>query len=351
MSKKKLLLTAVGLVCTVALLAIPISGCAPVTTTPTTPTVEKATYNWKFGQIHPIGSYRDLTSLDWISRVEEAFDGRMSITYYPGELLGAYKVQAENCSLGTQELYYGSPTSANSPMWNAKQIPTLAKGYEGAFAAFGPGGWAADLHNTFAEDSGWHSYGVIPEGFPGIVSSEVIDVSAPTEKNLKCRGMATEMTRLIIEALGFNYVEMSWSEIHSALTLGTIDAAFGTCGADDYFLFYDVADFAYMYMTHFGQIYLFTNKALYDGLDSEDRAILDRISDKWVVDSWVKWKSYEDARWDELKATGLIEVVDLTTEEWNLHAKVLREKTWPVLEELVGPDIMDIVRASAISID
>jgi TRAP-type C4-dicarboxylate transport system substrate-binding protein len=275
----------------------------------------------------------------------------MNITYYPGELLGDYKVQAENCTLGTQELYLGSPTSANSPMWNAKQIPTFTRGFDGAFNAFGPGQWAADLHETFSNDSGWHMFGVVPEGFPGIVSSEVFDYTQPTTKNLKCRGMATKMTQLIIEALGFDYVEMSWSEIHSALMLGTIDAAFGTTGADDYFLFMDVADYAYKYETHFGQIYMFINMDLYNGLDSEDRALLDRISDEWIVDVWVQWKAYEDAKWDELKDLGTIELILLTDEEWKNNARSIRESTWPELEAMVGPDIMKIVRASSISVD
>ena len=344
---KKLL---VSLVCIVALLAIPISGCAVEPTTPTAP--EKATYNWIFGAPWVEGQAKYEYALDWIDRIEEASDGRMQVEFYAGDLLGDYTVQSQNVSVGKQDFFYSSPSSVNSERWNAKQLAftEYKADLDKLWELFGPGGWVYDFYADVSEnDCNWHVDALLLEGFTGMVSNVKFEPVPEGPQGLKCRIMASETWRLVAGALGFNAVTLPWGELHSGLMLGTVDCAFGSTGVDDYVMFADVVDYAILYNTHFGCIIHGMNKDLYDSLSLEDQGIIDQVSSEWARIVWGEWQEYEDAEWAKLRASGQYkEIIELTPEQWWACAEAVRPVVWPYLENIMGKQTMDKVRAGAV---
>ena len=245
MGKKKVLLT-FALVCVLALVAIPIAGC---TSTPVEPTEQ--TYTWKFGQVFTEGTIRYDQAVDLIDRIETAFGGRVTIEHFPGELLGDYAVQCDNTATGAQDMYWGAATESNSEKWVVQALPYVVFNWEQAQQFFGPGGNMHQVWEDISEESNWKMLAGSPEGLTGLVSKVELD-PMPGPKGLKARVMAVESAKSMMEAVGFDAITMPWSEIHSALMLGTIDATWGPTGADDFLLFSDAAQYAYLYNFNFG---------------------------------------------------------------------------------------------------
>ena len=76
------------------------------------------TYKWKMAQYHPVGTMLDRISKKFIEKVEKASNGRITIKYYPGELLGDYIIQQEAVHSGSLELAYTGPVTKTNPKWD-----------------------------------------------------------------------------------------------------------------------------------------------------------------------------------------------------------------------------------------
>jgi len=337
--KRKILLFSVAVMVVIGLLGV---GCAPQAAPP-----EEATYEWTFGQCFPEGTIRYDFAEDLVKRVDEASNGRIILNHYPGDLLGDWAVQAENVMRGTQDVYVGAVPSSVTPKWEVHSLVYIVGDWDHAYEFYKPGGWLYGVFQKIAEeDSNWKVLGIAPEGFAGIVSTKEF-APMPGPKNLKARVMGAEGWRLMMEAIGFDAVTMPWSEIHSALMLGTIDAAMGATGADDYDMFSDVADYAYFYNAAFGTNLLIVNLDLFNSLSPADQELLEKVGSEWTAYTWSVYKDYQDEKWDEIRAAGKIEIIELTPEQWSANAEVVRAAAWPYYEEVVGKDIMDVIEANA----
>jgi TRAP-type C4-dicarboxylate transport system substrate-binding protein len=276
------------------LVAIPIIGCAE-------PEVTEPTYEWKIGQPYPEGTINyDLTE-DYIRRVSEASDGRITHTHYPGALLGDYMVQNENVTLGTQECAISWPTDADSTKWGINAgLSFVVYNYDQAREAYGPGGWLFQVYGELCEECGWKLLGSFPTGFSGVASNVQFD-PIPGPKNLKIRIPAFEPMRLNTEAEGFEPVTIPFSEIHSALQLGTVDAASGLAGSDDFMMFSDAYEYAYLYNMTFSVILNFINLELFNSLSAADQEMLERVGSEWSAYAWSAWLDHEEEAWDEIR--------------------------------------------------
>jgi len=74
---------------------------------------EKA-YQWKMAQYHPVRTMLDRISRKFIENVKKTSNGRITIKYYPGELLGDYIVQQEALQSGSLERAYTGPVTNES---------------------------------------------------------------------------------------------------------------------------------------------------------------------------------------------------------------------------------------------
>jgi TRAP-type C4-dicarboxylate transport system substrate-binding protein len=333
MKKKRFLLVAVGLACIIALTAIPLSGCPG------------KTYEWTFGQIFTEGTIRYDQSVDLVERIHEAFEGRITVNHFPGDLLGDYAVQATNTATGAQDMYYGAPTEENSPKWAISATPYVVKDWDSAEDFYGPGGPMHEVYEQVANESNWELLGGSPEGFTGLISKVQFD-PMPGPKGIKCRVYAVESAKSMAQAVGFETITMPWSEIHSALMLGTIDAAWGPTGADDYLLFADAADYAYFYNFNFGYLIAVMNLDLFNSLDASDQQLLKDVGAEWENDWWPLYRADQEQRFQQVRQA--MTVIDLTPEQLTANCEAVRAVTWPeVFEPLLGKEFMDQIRDQA----
>jgi len=92
------------------------------------------------------------------------------------------------------------------------------------------------------------------------------------------------------------------------------------------------------------------NKDLWNGLSPEDQAILTSAADKVMSDQAIAAEKDETEFKNKLKAAG-VKVYEVTHEEWEEGAKMVREKAWPkIQEELLGSILMGKIKKYATKI-
>lgn len=336
--KRKWFAIAIAACLTLSLIAIPLAGgCAA-------PAPAK-TYNWIMSSYMPEGYILYDLSVDFIERVQTESDGRISIEHYPGDLLGDYETQMKSTTAGTQDLAISSPSTVNSPKWDLNVTFYITPDWDAAKRDYAqPDGWLWKAYGGISHECNWQLLGLPLQGFTGIISNVKFD-PMPGPKDVKIRVMASETARLILEGIGFSPVTIPWSEIPSAMMLGTVDAAWGPTSADDFAMLSDVYEYAYRFNTNAGTNMNVINLELFNSLDSADQEMLLRIGKEWQEYCFSVYVDHDNAAWDELKKTKT--VIELTREEWEANAKIAGPIQYPYLEGVIGKELTDQARAHA----
>jgi len=86
--------------------------------------------------------------------------------------------------------------------------------------------------------------------------------------------------------------------------------------------------------------FLTINKKLWDGLSKEDKAILSAAADTVMAEQALAAEKDESEFKKKLEAAG-VKVYEVSQQEWETSAKVVREKAWPRIQsELLGSVLM-----------
>lgn len=293
-------------------------------------------YKWKIGQPMPEGTFLFDATEQLVKDISKATEGRITVTHYPGDLLGDVTLQNKNVMIGTQEMAISWPTAAENPKWVLMSVPFMFRSYNHAAEAYKPGGWWQTVAAPIAKACNWKILGSVPLGFTGIVGSAKWD-AMPTKKSIKVRVMGDDLVKKAVDAMGFNTVTIPWGEIHSSLALRTVDGAWGPTASDDFKMFLDVAKFGYMYRYNFAITPFFMNLDLFNTLSPEDQAILEKTAAAWTEKTWATYADYENKQFEEMAKAGRL--VYLSAQEWTANADKVRKEIWPLFEPILGQDL------------
>ncbi|MFC1931968.1 TRAP transporter substrate-binding protein DctP, partial [Chloroflexota bacterium] len=274
--------------------------------------------------------------------VEGNSEGRMTITHYPGTLLGDYSIQQESVAAGTLDMCWTFPVSTLNPAWDLRGIGYITYNERGAEEMFKPGGWAEPLWDQIAEKANWKQLGVLLTAGCHIISNEMYDPLDPG--GLKLRVQATKSFIPKYQALGFNPITMPMSEAASALRVGTIDAVAGA-GNSEFRIYGDAFEVVTAYHDRFAGAHFIINLDLWKSLSEDDRAILHEAASQTIGHAFSNYKNDVAKDWNDLLEWQ--KVVTLDGDTWAKCAEKVREAEWNTAEEWIGKDTMDIVRAHA----
>lgn len=317
----------------------------PTTPAPTTPTPTGVSYQWIMSCFLPEGYMLYDLSEDFIAQVEDASEGRITIRLFGGDLLGNPDTQMKSLTVGTQDMAVSSPSTVHSPKWDINSCWYLINDWDTHEEFFRiPDGWLYKAYVDISRECNWEYLAEAPQGRTSIISNVKFD-PVPGLKDIKIRVMPSEVARLGLEAIGFSPITMAWSEIPSAMMLGTIDAAWGPTSADDFRMLSDVYEYAYVYCTNMGTNINAINLDLFNSLSPEDQAMLKRVAKEWQEHFYDVYIDYDNQMWEEVAKTNT--VIQLTKEQWYANAKVARPVVWPIFEEVLGSELMDLIEENS----
>ncbi|MBQ3276174.1 MAG: TRAP transporter substrate-binding protein DctP [Oscillospiraceae bacterium] len=284
-------------------------------------------------------------------------NGQVKVDVYPSNQLGDYTSVFEELDLGTIDLAWISASSAFNPMIDVQGIPYIFENWDQARAIWlDQDGFLFKTYKEANESYGNQNVlvmGVVPGGFLGIciakdtkVDYSNADMFAPSvaKKDLLIRNPSMDVAAMIVNGLGFNSFNLSWSELYNALQTGVVNGAYGAGAGTVYTDLRDVVSAFYDFRYLMEMMAMYASKSSLDKLPADLAQI---VVDCAVAEQYLAFDEYEEFEkegYQQLLDYG-IDVIYPTDEEMAAMAAEMRDIVWPQLYDLFGEDTMTGIRA------
>jgi len=266
--------------------------------------------------------------------------------YHPGGDLGDWTSQFEQTMLGVIPMTITYGASEFDGRLDLTWLGYVVDNWASAKKVYGPDGPMIDVYNEIFSDMGLVALGTIPTGFGSITISKGVG-KIPTRfpedaKGIKMRVIPSPLAIKRFQNWGFSAVPMPYSELYTALQLGTVDGrAFGP--AVEIYQMRDVLEAYILTRDYFEHAFWLVNKQWWQGLAEPQRNKMQAAVDetlKWV---WQEAESIDNSFLEKVRDAG-IKIIELSEEDLAQAKSILYENEWPYMEEKVGSDIMNLVR-------
>ena len=312
--------------------------------------------------------------------MEKATGGKVKVNIYAADQL-----TNGNQSEGIQALMNGDPVqismhsnliySAFDPRFNVVSLPFIYDSVEDADAKFD--GEAGEKMKEILSEYGLHCMGIAENGFRELTNSVREVKSVDDMKNLKVRVAGSNLLMECYKRWGADATNLNWSETYTALQQNTVEGEENPLPAIDAASVQEVQPYCSMWDAIYDCLFFCINQEIYDGLTSEQQAVVDEAGQKAVeyeryinrsgdeeimnrwkdkngvtftakedmdiesfkeavdgVDEWfieeLKSQGYEDAEELVEAFTGIGDYSDLGWEEttWNFACSTTETSTW-----------------------
>ncbi len=338
---KAFMLTLLVVVLTISLMVV---ACAPAEEAEE---VGVRTYQWKtttnVGPEWPPGMYLN----ELVDKISKDSNGRIELTPYWADELGDWTWVMQQVSRGEIEMASNPAPTEVDPRLNVTHMQYLFLGYEGAKKALGPDGTLIPVYKDLFEDSNWYLLGTFPTGAYGVSLRYDLVRSPEDAKGIKIRVMPVKACEWGLNAMGFSATPIPFSELHTALQTGIVDARAQATPIEP-MMFEDVLKYHVVTYDNFELHFTVLNLDLWNSLAPEDQRIFQNAVDDragWWWDHYLD--EIEKPYLDEFDALPGKEVIYLTNAELAAFAERVREEAWPKMKELIGTTLYDKMVAVA----
>ncbi len=270
----------------------------------------------------------------------------LEIEYHPGGDLGDWTSLFEQAMQGVVPMTLTWASSEFDSRLDLIYLGYIVSNWEDAERLYGPGAGMLDVYNDMLADLGLHALGIIPTDFGSVVIRKGVGelpMNFPADPNgmkIRVPGLAIAVDRF--NNFGFAAVPIPLSEVHTALQLGTVDARSFSTAVETYTL-RDVLEANILTNDYFEVAFWLVNKEWWDGLPEDSRNALQAAADNTIGWSWKEARSKSDEFLQKARDAG-INVVELSDEQMSAAKQIVYEKEWPMMEGVVGKEIMDKIR-------
>lgn len=285
----------------------------------------------------------------FIENLAATTEGKYTVDYHPGGDLGGFDSLYEQVMEGVIPMAFTAPDSTLDPRLDVIFMGYLADDWESAKALYGRGGPMEDILNDIFRKFDVVSLGLVPTGFGGIAmrkGESAVPVNFPEEAaGLKLRVPGLPIARAKYSAMGFSPVPIPFTEVYTAMQLGTVDArAFAPI--PEIWQMRDVIGSYIRTNEYFEATYWFVNGSWWNGLPDDDRARIQAAVDKTLANVWDMAIEIDKEYETKVRDAG-IEVVDLTPEQMDKAKQAVRGAEWPYAEKTFGAELLAEVKNAA----
>lgn len=279
----------------------------------------------------------------------QAQNSPYTVEYHPGGDLGDWTSLFEQTMQGAIPMTITYGASEFDPRLDLTWLGYVVDSWESARKVYGPGGPMVDVYNRILEDNDLVSLGIIPTGFGSITIRKgvgKIPTNFPEDaKGIKMRVVPTPLAVERFNNLGFSAVPMPLAELYTALQLGTVDGrAFGA--SVEIWQMRDVLESYILTRDYFEHAFWLVNRDWWESLPEQERKAIQAAADATLNSVWDMAREIDENYLTKVRQHG-IKVVDLTPEQMQKAKSSLYANEWPYMEEVVGTDIMKMMRKIA----
>ncbi len=308
----------------------------------------EAAFDWKWVHYQPVDSMADDLSKNMIAEIEEKSDGQIKFSLFPAGQLGDWMEMSEQMMRGAIHIGILPVSPAYNKALQIRVLPYSVMNWDEAKRAFSSENpFLFDILASEMDKIGLKALGVVAEGFGGAGFAKVPDfdvVDPDGNKNgLKIRVPAgNQAFESLAKELGFIPASVPWGEIYLALQTGLVDCQIGAQPYNTFSSFLDITKLWVQYNTHFQHSFVYMNKKAWESLSPELQQIVEEIVKKHAATSFALAEAEDKMYMEEMEKAG-IKVVVPSDEQFKKIATKIRENTWPLMEDVIGKEIMDKV--------
>ena len=342
---KKTLLLILVVVMSIFLLA----ACSSQSTTEqqSTDTSQSSTqqiYTIKIGSISSADLPEVKAANEFKKFVEEQSSGSIIVEVYPNGSLGGDEQMAEAVSLGTLDMVLTTTSvlTTYDKQFGILDMPFAFSSTDDAFAAV-DGELGQYLNKSLEEKAGIVNLGYMLNGVRHMVNNTKPINSPEDLKGLKMRVMNSPVYISMFKALGANPTPMAFTEVYTALQQKTVDGF--ECSANFVYEmnFYEVQKYFSLDAHTISFLCAAMNKAKYDSLPDDLRAIVDEGAQKYFVDYQRQISVDEDAGYIQKLIDAGMEVNEITPENHQEFVDAVAPM-YTEYEQELGTTVFDLLR-------
>lgn len=187
-------------------------------------------YEWKIGSIYSdpatVQEFNSfgLAQQKFVDLVEEKTNGQVKITPFYNSVLGGDQELFQQVRLGELEVFFGNALSGVDARFGALGIPYLYKDYDQAAQLYGsPDGEIFKMFKSWVEEHDVHLLASATGAFRGFANVKKPVVTPDDLEGLKVRVYQDPVVPIFWGDKS-TPTQLAFSEVHSALETGTVDA-------------------------------------------------------------------------------------------------------------------------------
>jgi len=284
----------------------------------------------------------------WAELIQTGTDGEIDVRlFYQNELGGPQDV-FDLYIANDINLTLNWPMTSYDPRIAIIYTPYMFTNWDDALDAYRPGGWVNGLLAEIYADLGLKFFGAWPEGFSGVATKGryATSVEAASELKMTLRAPPIFPYPETVQAMGYQTATIDWGEVYPAIQMGVVDGDAANVIYWDYEFFRDTIDYYTHTKQNFNTGILSINQATWEELSAEQQKVVQDAAIIVMEEGFTNAQALDKFYVEKAKAAG-INYVELSDEEIELLAKVVRDKVWPMMEERIGKKTMATIRANA----
>jgi len=284
----------------------------------------------------------------WKELMEKNSNNRIQATlHYSGEL-GSEGETFDQHYGGTVDLLITYATTRFSEKLGLLSTPYLFDDWNDVRAAFAPNGWMTNVYGKIYEEAGLKFLAPYPGGFGGVDTrgKYATNIASAREQGIKVRCAAIFPLAETMTALGYQVIPVDWNETYAAIQTGLVDGSSNNPIYWTYQTFRDLLEYFVDTSHVFSSADLTMNLEKWNKLTPADQKV---ILDAAVA---VAAKQFEDAEkldlhYRDLSIKAGIKYIKPSPAEIAEMKKVARAEVWPLVEKIIGADLMKLVYDNA----
>ncbi|CUB02295.1 TRAP transporter substrate-binding protein DctP [Marinomonas fungiae] len=282
----------------------------------------------------------------WGELIEQKSNGEIETrVFYQNELGGQQEVFDLHVA-GDVDVMLNWPMTSYDKRIGVIYTPYMTLSWDEALKAYSPGGWVNNMLGGVYQDIGLKFFGPWPEGFNGVGSRGKYALTIKDAEGLKVRTMTVFPAPQTMQALGYQTAAIDWGEVYTALQTGVVDGEAGNVIYWDYEYFRDSLDYFVQTKHFFMTGVLSMNLDAWDNMTEEEQKIVQEAATEVMNDQFKAAKEQDDHYIAEAQKAGM-EYFEPSDEQIREFAKAAREKVWPLMDDEIGSEIMDVIRKNA----
>lgn len=273
-------------------------------------------------------------------------DAGLKVEYHPGGDLGDWTSLFEQVSQGVLPMSMTYAASDLDERLDITLLPYAFKDWASAEAAISTDGSLFPVYEDIYADLGMKLLGIVPVDFYGLAmrkGDERVPTTFPSDgQGIKLRVAPVAIGVEQFKTFGFSPVPMPYSELYTALQLGTVDGrAYAT--PVEIWQMRDVLSSYILTNDSFEQGAWVVNLQWWDSLaEAQQQAIL-TARDAALEVAWEQAQDTSETFKSQIRDAG-VEIVELSEADMAQAQALARDEVWPWMEEQVGKELIDTVR-------